>query len=85
LANREGGANVLAEIDRFESESVRSVTVQQLFDLGEEICQPVLWRSLGTRLHDAAVERHETPGAPAHNSEAGIRDTGVDSNDDHLS
>jgi hypothetical protein len=85
LADCERGADVLAEIDRFKRESVRSVTVEQLFDLGEEICQPVLWRSLGTSSHDAAIERHEAPGAPAHNSEAGIRDTGVDSDDNHVS
>jgi hypothetical protein len=44
----------------------------------------VLWRSLGPSPHDAAIERYEAPCAPAHNSEAGIGDTGVDSDDNHV-
>lgn len=83
LADRERGADVLAEIQRLQSDRVWAVSIEQhghaLLKLGE----PQLGGCARACADDAPVECDEAPGATTDDPVPEVRQPGIDAEDHH--
>ena len=83
LPDGERRAHVLAEVQLLERHRMRLVLVEQGVDGGVDLGQATLRRELRAGGDDAAVQSQQPPAAARHDAVAGVRETGVDSKDDH--
>jgi hypothetical protein len=83
LADGERGADVDPEVQLFDGQGVGLMAVEEIADRAVDLGQPLLGRGGGARLDYPGVQRAQARARALHYAVAGVRGSGVDSEDDH--